>query len=73
MTLCQFFTQGKNSLTNQRSFTMWKALRTILSTLSVQKFTGPNRRFDPDYAALFLRMEKIPLRIKGFTDSHPPC
>jgi hypothetical protein len=50
---CCFFTQGKNSLMNQRSFTMWERLRTILSTSSVQK--SPADRVELSPAAAYGR------------------
>jgi hypothetical protein len=55
MAVCQFFTHGKNFLINQRSFTMWKALLTILSTLSVQKFTACEAASTADFGWMDLR------------------
>jgi hypothetical protein len=73
---CHIFTHGKILLINQQSFTMWEALRTILSTQYVQKFraaSGGECGGQGGRYALFLRMGKIFYRINGLRSSRYPC
>jgi hypothetical protein len=69
--VCHFFTHGKNFLINQRSFTMWEALRTILSTLSVQKSTGLNWRRGTSTLRFFCAWKKYPYESTTLTTRRP--